>query len=154
MADDFSSPDWTDLRTQNHWYSVRRELDHEIQSATHDTRDDYGISVKLNTATIVSDGDRSVLRVPVSAMWQHNLEQTIAYVIVTAPEDDEPRLTAIAHDVAELLDRWVEREVPVAAAPQLFYPEIETRWPEEAAPPPAGAPAVPEAAEAGAAPAS
>lgn len=140
MAAEHGVTDWIDLKVQSHWYKIRRELEHEIQAATEETRKAYGLSVKLNTATITTDGDRSVLRVPVSARWRDDLEQTIANVLVTTPREDEPRIAAIAHDIAALLERWVEREVPVGASPDFLYPEAEARWPAEAAP------AAPEAA--------
>ncbi|HEY7294687.1 MAG TPA: hypothetical protein VH916_06580 [Dehalococcoidia bacterium] len=154
MADAHGSVDWTDLRVQRHWYKLRDELEKEIQHATADTRHDYGITVRLSSATIATDGDRSVLRVPVSATWLQNLEQTIANLIITSTTEDEPRMSAIAHDVAELLDRWVEREVPVGASPDFLYPETEARWPAPPAPPAKPAPAAAKAAPAAEAPAA
>lgn len=146
MADSHGITDWIDLNVQRHWYKLRNELDKEIQGATAETRRDYGISVRMNSATIVDDGERSVLRVPVSATWLQNVEQTIANVIVTSVAEDEPRMSAIAHDIAELLERWVEREVAVGASPDFFYPETEARWPAPPAPPAAAKPAAAKAA--------
>ena len=146
MADGHGSTDWIDLGVQRHWYKLRDELNSEIQGATAETRRDYGISVRLNTATIVDEGERSVLRVPVSATWLQNVEQTIANLIVTSTAEDEPRMAAIAHDIAELLGRWVEREVPVGASPDFFYPETEARWPAPLAPPAKPAPPATKAA--------
>lgn len=155
MSNGHGSTDWIDLNVQRHWYKLRDELNKEIQSATAETRRDYGITVRLNTATIVDEGERSVLRVPVSATWLQNVEQTIANLLVTSTAEDEPRMSAIAHDIAELLERWVEREVPVGAAPDFFYPETEARWPAPPAPPaPATKPAAPAAAPSEAAAAS
>jgi hypothetical protein len=134
MAAEATSPDWIDLRVQHEWYKIRHELDKEIQGATAETRRDFGVVVRLNGASIRTDEGRSVLRVPVSATWQHKLEQTIANLIITAPEEDEPRMASIAHDVAELLQRWVEREVPVGASPDFFYPDRIARWPAQATP--------------------
>lgn len=147
MADGHGITDWIDLNVQRHWYKLRDELNKEIQGATADTRRDYGITVSMNSATIVDEGDRSVLRVPVSATWLQNVEQTIANLLVTSTAEDEPRMAAIAHDIAGLLERWVEREVPVGAAPYFFYPETEARWPAPPAPPPAARPAAPVAAK-------
>ncbi|HZQ36726.1 MAG TPA: hypothetical protein VFD32_12390 [Dehalococcoidia bacterium] len=146
MADGHGSTDWIDLNVQRHWYKLRDELDSEIQSATAETRRDYGVTVRLNTATIVDDGGRSVLRLPVSATWLQNVEQTIANLIITSTDENEPRMSAIAHHIAELLERWVEREVPVGASPDFFYPESEARWPAPPAPPPAAKPAAARAA--------
>ena len=117
MAAEHGVTDWIDLKLQSHWYKVRRELEHEIQAATDETRKEYGLSVKLNSATITTDGDRAVLRVPVSAKWRDDLEQTIATVLVTSAREDEPRMAAIAHEIAAVLTSWVEREPLVGAAP-------------------------------------
>src|SRR5579884_3786162 len=111
------STDWINLDVQRHWYHLRHELDHEIQAATDQIRRDFDIAVRMRTATIVTDNGRSVLRVPVSASWRGELEQTIAYVLVTSVADNEPRRAAVAHGIAEALERWVQREVPIAAAP-------------------------------------
>src|SRR5579885_1813622 len=135
MAHGQGITDWIDLGVQRHWYKLRDELNSEIQAATAETRRDYGITVRLNTATIVDEGERSVLRVPVSATWLQNVEQTIANRIITSTAEDEPRMAAIGHDIADLLERWVEREVPVGASPDFFYPETEARWPAPPAPP-------------------
>ncbi len=148
MAEGHGSTDWIDLDVQRHWYKLRDELNKEIQSATAETRRDYGISVRLNTATIVDDGGRSVLRVPVSATWLQNLEQTIANLLITSTDENEPRMAAIGHHIAELLERWVEREVPVGASPDFFYPESEARWPAPAAAPAPAKPAAKAAAPA------
>lgn len=131
MASDAAFVDWTNLRTQSHWYKLRHEFDGEIQEATRETRQNYDVSVRLNTATIVSDGEDSVLRVPVSARWRDDLEQTIAALLIYSTHENEPRISAIAAGVAELLDRWVEREVPVGASPEFCYPQSDVRWPPE-----------------------
>ncbi|HLZ71221.1 MAG TPA: hypothetical protein VKV26_15070 [Dehalococcoidia bacterium] len=151
MAEAHGSTSWIDLRVQQHWYKLRDELNGEIQAATAETRRDYGITVRLSSATIAADGDRDVLRVPVSAAWLHKLEQTIATVLVTSTDEDEPRMAAIAHEIADLLERWVEREVPVGAAPVFLYPETEARWPAPPEPPAKPAPAAKAAAPAEAA---
>ena len=94
-----------DLAAQRHWYGLRHELEHEIAAATDELRRDYDISVQLNSATVTSDGGRSVLRIPVSARWRNELEQTIAYILVTSDEEDEPRVAAVAHGIEEALAR-------------------------------------------------
>ena len=142
MADDNRVVDFTDLRVQSHWYKLRDQLEHELNDATGETRRGYDVSVKMNSATIVSDGDRSMLRVPISARWRTNIEQTIAILLVNDVEENDPRISAIAHGVAEVLEQWVQREIPVRAAPVFLYPESEVRWPEVAAP--AAAPAAAE----------
>src|SRR5215831_5652672 len=129
MASETAFVDWLDLRTQERWYKLRHEFEGEIQDTTKETRGDYDVSVRLNSATIVTDGDLSVLRVPVSARWRDALEQTIASLLIFSTEENEPRMSAIAAGVAELLDRWVEREVPVGASPEFCYPQSEVRWP-------------------------
>ena len=101
MASETAFVDWTDLRVQAHWYKLRHEFEGELRSATSDIRKQFEVNVKLNTATIVSDGDRSVLRIPVSASYRTDLEQTIAAILVTSTEDDEPRIAAIAGGIAE-----------------------------------------------------
>ncbi len=154
MADAHGSTDWIDLGVQRHWYKLRDELNKEIQSATAETRRDYGITVRLSSATIAADGDRDVLRVPVSATWLQNLEQTIANLLVTSIAEDEPRMAAIAHEIADLLERWVEREVPVGAAPDFLYPETEARWPAPPEPPAKPVPPAQVTAAAAAAPAA
>jgi hypothetical protein len=130
MAGETSVTDWTNLKVQRHWYKLRHELDHEIQSATDEVRKDYDISLHLNTATIVGEDGRSVLRLPVSASWRGELEQTIAYVLVSSDANDEPRMAAIGHGIEVALQRWIPREVPIGAAPVFLYPEPEVRWPE------------------------
>src|SRR5579883_949209 len=158
MTDAPEFTDWIDLKVQRHWYKLREELEDQIRSATDQICGDYDLSVRLQTATIASDGERSVLRVPVSASWRGELEQTVAYILVSSVHEDEPRMAAIGHGIAEALERWVQREVPVAAAPVFLYPEPEVRWPElneaqgkTVTAPAAEAPAAAEAAEAAAA---
>jgi hypothetical protein len=130
MAGEATITDWTNLKVQRHWYKLRHELEHEIQSATDETRKDFDISLHLNTATIISQDGRSLLRLPVSASWRGELEQTIAYLLVSSDADDEPRQAAIGHGIEEALQRWIQREVPIGAAPIFLYPEAEVRWPE------------------------
>lgn len=131
MANEHRSPNWLDLTVQARWYKLRREFEHELRAATDETRRDYGVDIKLDSATITSDGDRSVLRVPVSASWRGELEQAIAALLISDVEEDELRVAAIAHGIAELLNRWVERDVPVGASPEFCYPEAVVRWPDE-----------------------
>src|SRR5437868_6510267 len=123
MAAGSAIVDWLDLKVQRHWYAIRHALEHAILSASEEVRKDYDVSLRLNSATIAGDGRRSVLRVPVSAIWRHDVEQTIALILVTEPVEDEPRMEAIAHGIDELLHRWVEREVAIRAAPVFLYPE-------------------------------
>ena len=123
--------DWNDLDSQRHWYKIRHEFESELRAATSDIRKAFEVSLKLNTATIVTDGERSCLRIPISAVWRDQLEQTIAALLVTAPVEDEVRMAAIAHGVSELVQRWVERAVPVGASPEFLYPDREVRWPNE-----------------------
>jgi len=134
MAATMVGTDWTDLKAQARWYKVRRELEHAIHDATAETCRDFDIEIHMDTATIVSDGERTVLRVPVSAIWRKELEQTIAAILVTSAHHDDARMTAIAGDISRLLDQWVQHEVPVGASPEFLYPEVEARWPAEAAP--------------------
>jgi hypothetical protein len=130
MAGDSSSTDWTDLRVQSHWYKLRHEFDGAIRSATGDIRSQYDVLVKLSSSTITTDGDRLVLRVPVAANWNQQTEQTIAVILVSSTHEDEPRIAAIAHGISALLERWIQREVPVGASPSFLYPENEVRWPD------------------------
>jgi hypothetical protein len=154
MASDSAFVDWLNLRTQEHWYKLRHEFESEIQDATKETRRDFDVSVLLNTATIVTDDDHSVLRVPVSARWRDALQQTIASLLVFSTDENEPRISAIAAGIAELLDRWVEREVSVAASPEFCYPQSEVRWPPEPGPADATAQKVEATAGAAAKPAA
>src|SRR5438477_11463994 len=119
MADHFV--DFNNLDVQRHWYKLRADLEHELQGATADVRQDYEVSVRLTTATIVSEGSGQALRVPVAARWRDEIEQTIAYILATDVEEEDPRIVAIGHGVAELLARWVQREVPIRAAPTFLY---------------------------------
>ena len=89
MAAETEFVDWTDLKVQAHWYKIRREFEDELRAATSDFRKEFDVRVKLNSATIVEDAGRSYLRVPISAVWRKNLEQTIAALLVTAPVEDE-----------------------------------------------------------------
>lgn len=152
MASDTAFVDWLNLRTQGHWYKLRHEFESEIQDATRETRRNYDVGVRLNTATIVTDGDQSVLRVPVSARWREALEQSIASLLIFSTVENEPRMSAIAAGIAELLDRWVERDVPVGASPEFCYPQSEVRWPPEPESTDATAQKVEATAGAGAAP--
>lgn len=131
MAAEAGFVDWNNLNTQRHWYKIRDELEGELRSATSDIRKQFDVKIKLNTATMVDDGGRGCLRVPISAVWRNDLEQTIAALLVSSPEENEPRLAAIAHGVADLLQRWLQRPVPVGASPEFLYPEREVRWPAE-----------------------
>ena len=151
MAAHAQFTDWLDLKVQRHWYRLRSELEHEITSATDELRKDFDLSIHLNSATISTDEGRSVLRVPVSAGWRDQLEQTIAYLVVTTVEEDEPRVSAIAQGVTEALARWVEREVPIGLAPVFLYPEPEVRWPEPEVAAGSPTPDAPPAAEVAAA---
>ncbi len=130
MAGNDGFIDWTDLKTQAHWFKLRREFEGQIRAATADTRRQYEVRIRLNTATIVSDDGRSVLRVPVSAMWRDDLEQTIAALLVASSDEHEPRIAAIAHGINDLLQRWIQHEVPVGASPEFLYPEPDVRWPD------------------------
>lgn len=126
--------DWTERVTQHHWFKVRHLLEHEIQSATEQARRDYDIRVRVNSAAIVTLDGVDYLWVPISAIWRQELEQAIAAILVSRPVDDDARAVAIGVQVRMLLERWIEREVPVDAAPMIFYPETETRWPAEPEP--------------------
>ncbi len=130
MTEESSPTDWTDLRVQSHWYKLKGEFEGAIRSATADLRSQYDVRVKLSSSTITTDGNRLVLRVPVAANWHHEIEQTIAVLLVSSTHEDEPRMGAIAAGIAELLGRWVQREVPVGASPSYLYPETEVRWPD------------------------
>jgi hypothetical protein len=148
MAIEPRSPNWLDVKTQHRWYKLRHDFEGELRGATDEIRRDYDVEVKLNTATITADGGRSVLRIPISASWRNQQEQTIAALLVSNVEEDELRLGAIADGVAELLQRWIEREVPVGASPEFLYPEREVRWPDEPESHTAAAQAATEAADA------
>ncbi len=131
MAGDSGQTDWMDLRVQSHWYKLQREFDGAIYSATADLRSQYDVRVRLSSSTITTDGNRLVLRVPVTANWHNEIEQTIAVLLVSSTHEDETRMSAIAARIAELLGRWIQREVPVGASPSFLYPETEVRWPDQ-----------------------
>ena len=132
--------DWTDREVQREWFSVRHLLEHEVQSATEPARREFGISVRMDSATIFTLDGIDCLRVPVSAIWQNRLEQAIAYIVVTQPVEDDPRAVTVGEDVGRALERWVQREVPAELTPVLYYPETRSDWPAET---PAAPPATP-----------
>lgn len=123
--------DWTERETQKEWFKVRHVLEDEIAAATRDLCRDYGITVRLSSATITTLDGADYLRVPVTANWQGRLEQTIAYVLVSQPVEDDARALAIAQEVEHALQRWIERDVPITLAPVLRYPESVSEWPPE-----------------------
>jgi|GEM_PF-1566777 len=126
--------DWTERETQSEWFKVRRVLEEEIADATRDLCRDYGITVRLASATITTLEGIDYLRVPVTANWQGRLEQTVAYLLVSRPVEDDARALAIGQEVERALERWIERDVPISMAPVLRYPEPVSEWPPEPEP--------------------
>jgi hypothetical protein len=123
--------DWTERETQKEWFKVRHVLEDEIAAATRDLCRDYGITVRLSSATIATLDGVDYLRVPVTANWQGRLEQTIAYLLISRPVEDDARALAVAQEVEHALQRWIERDVPITMAPVLRYPEPVSEWPPE-----------------------